>query len=250
MLFHFAFWLLLAVSVASGIAAEQPLPGAAQQVRHFEGRVEVPCSFDYLLFLPHGYEKSKQRWPLMLFLHGAGESGTNLSSVKKLGPPMLVETNRDFPFVLVSPQTRVRTWNADLLNGFLNDILRRYRVDKNRVYLTGASMGGSGAWAFAAAYPERFAAMAPLCGSGDPAEAKKLARLPIWVFQGAKDPVVSFDRAQAMVDAVKAAGGNIKFTIYPDAGHDVWTSTYANPELYAWLLKQTRRERRGSASSK
>jgi predicted peptidase len=102
-------------------------------------------------------------------------------------------------------------------------------------------MGGSGTWRLAAAHPEKFAAIAPICGRGDPADAKQLARLPIWVFHGAKDRVVPLASDQAMVEAIQAAGGNVKFTVYPDAGHDAWTETYNNPELYKWLLLQKRR---------
>jgi len=211
-----------------------------QQVKHFEGEVTIKVKFEYLLFLPKGYGDPNQRWPLMLFLHGAGDAGTNMARVKILGPPKIVESKPDFPFILVSPQSPVRSWNLDALNGLLDDVIRRYDVDKDRVYLTGASMGGSATWAFAIAHPEKFAAIVPVCGSGNPAEADKLIHLPIWVFQGAKDPVVHLERAQAMVDAVKAAGGNVKFTVYPDAGHDAWTQAYNDPELYAWLLRQKR----------
>jgi predicted peptidase len=120
--------------------------------------------------------------------------------------------------------------------------LRKYRIDKDRVYLTGLSMGGYGTWALAAAHPEKFAAIAPICGGGNPAEAAKLARLPIWVFHGAKDPTVPIERSKEMVEAIKAAGGDAKFTIYPEAGHDSWTETYNNPELYQWLLAQKRKK--------
>ena len=219
----------------------QQLATSPQQAEHFQATIKVTARLDYLLFLPEGYAKSKQRWPLMLFLHGAGESGTNLDKLKVLGPPKIVESKPDFPFVLVSPQTSREGWNPDTLNALLDDVLRKYRVDKDRVYLTGASMGGSGSWRLAAAHPERFAAIVPICGRGDPAEAKQLARLPIWVFHGAKDPVVRIASEKTMVEAIQAAGGNVKFTIYPDAGHDAWTETYNNPELYEWLLKQKRR---------
>ena len=219
----------------------QQLAASPQQAEHFQATIKVTARLDYLLFLPEGYAKSKQRWPLMLFLHGAGESGTNLDKLKVLGPPKIVESKPDFPFVLVSPQTSREGWNPDTLNALLDDVLRKYRVDKDRVYLTGASMGGSGTWRLAAAHPERFAAIVPICGRGDPAEAKQLARLPIWVFHGAKDPVVRIASEKTMVEAIQAAGGNVKFTIYTDAGHDAWTETYNNPELYEWLLKQKRR---------
>ena len=158
----------------------------------------------------------------MVFLHGAGEAGTNLARLTTLGPPRIVESKPDFPFILVSPLSPARGWDPDKLNALLDEIIRKYRVDKDRVYLTGASMGGSGTWALAAAHPEKFAAIAPLCGTGNPA-------------------VVHLARAQEMVDAVKAADGNVKFTVYPDAGHDIWTRTYDDPELYRWLLQQKRR---------
>jgi predicted peptidase len=232
---------LLCLAGLGASALVQPSGASAQEAKHFEAQIRVRARFDYLLFLPRDYAKSKQRWPLLLFLHGAGEAGTNLASLKILGPPKIVESQPDFPFVLVSPQSPVRGWNPDTLNALLEEAIRKYRVDKDRVYLTGASMGGSGTWALAAAHPERFAAIAPVCGSGNPADAPKLARLPIWVFQGAKDPVVRLARVQEMVEAVKAAGGSVKFTVYPDAGHDVWTRTYDDPELYRWLLQQKRR---------
>jgi predicted peptidase len=232
---------LLCLAGLTASAPAQPLAASPQQARHFEAAIRVTVRLDYLLFLPEGYAKSKQRWPLMLFLHGAGESGTNLDKLKVLGPPKIVESKPDFPFILVSPQTSREGWNPDTLNALLDEVIRKYRVDKDRVCLTGASMGGSGTWRLAAAHPEKFAAIVPLCGRGDPADAQKLARLPIWVFHGAKDPVVRIASENAMVEALKAAGANVKFTVYPDAGHDVWTETYNNPELYEWLLQQKRR---------
>ena len=237
--------LLLAISLYFSALAfpgnAQPSPSnSRQQINHFKARIKVTVEYNYLLFLPEGYRKSKQRWPLMLFLHGAGDAGTNLDRVKILGPPKLVESMPDFPFILVSPQSPVRSWNVDALNALLDDIIRKYRVDKDRVYLTGASMGGSATWEFAIAHPEKFAAIVPVSGSGDPTRAKKLASLPIWVFHGAKDRVVPVGHAQQMVDAVKSAGGHVKLTIYPEAGHDAWTQTYSDPEVYHWLLQQRR----------
>jgi predicted peptidase len=237
--------LLLAISLylslgAFPVYAAAATGGSRQQTGHFKATIKVTVEYNYFLFLPEGYGKSKQRWPLMLFLHGAGDAGTNMERVKILGPPKIVESRPDFPFILVSPQSPVRSWNVDALNALLDNIIRKYRVDKDRVYLTGASMGGSATWAFATAHPEKFAAIVPVCGSGDPAEARKLAGLPIWVFHGAKDPVVPVKKAQQMVDAIAAAGGNAKLTIYPEASHDAWTETYDNPEVYQWLLQQKR----------
>jgi predicted peptidase len=222
-------------------APAQPATNSLQQVRHFDKNITVRVQYNYWLFLPKGYSDHGKRWPLMLFLHGAGDAGTNLERVRILGPPKIVESQPDFPFILVSPQSPVRSWDLDALNALLEDVIHRYHADKDRIYLTGASMGGSGTWALAAAHPEKFAAIAPVCGTGNPADAPKLAQMPIWIFHGAKDPVVPLAHDQAMFDALKAAGNHAKFTIYPNAKHDAWTETYNNPELYQWLLEQKRR---------
>ncbi len=218
----------------------QPASPPVQQAKHFEKDITVKATLDYLLFLPQGYGQSDKKWPLMLFLHGSGESGHDLAKVKVHGPPKVVETKPDFPFILVSPQSPGRGWNPEILNALLDDIIHTYRVDPDRVYLTGLSMGGFGTWELAAAHPEKFAAIAPICGGGNPQNAKKLAHLPIWVFHGAKDPTVPIARSQEMVDALKAVGANVKFTVYPEALHDSWTATYNNPEFYQWLLEQKR----------
>jgi predicted peptidase len=222
-----------------------PAPGqeaaTTQEAKHFEAKIKVTAKLDYLLFLPEGYGKTRHRWPLMLFLHGSGESGTNLAKVKAHGPPKVVESRPDFPFILVSPQSPGRGWNPDTLNALLDQIIRKYRVDKDRVYLTGLSMGGFGTWTLAAEHPEKFAAIVPICGGGNPADAKKLARLPIWVFHGGKDPTVPVQRSKEMVEAIKQEGGDVRLTIYPEAGHDSWTETYNNQELYSWLLEHKRK---------
>ena len=142
-----------------------------------------------------------------------------------------------------SPQRGAGGWRSQVetLNGLLDDVMAKYKVDKDRVYVTGLSMGGYGTWALAAAHPKRFAAIVPICGGGNPADAAKLKDLPIWVFHGAKDRAVPLARSEMMVKAIKKAGGNPKFTVYPEAGHDSWTESYDNPELYTWLLKQKRK---------
>lgn len=213
---------------------------AEQQEKQFEKEITVKVKLKYLLFLPEGYEQGDKKWPLILFLHGAGESGDNLSKVKIHGPPKIVEKKADFPFIEVSPQSPGRGWNVDALKGLLDEVMHDYRVDRDRVYLTGLSMGGFGTWSLAAAHPEYFAAIAPICVGGNPSDAAKLKSLPIWVFHGAKDEVVPLDRSQQMVDALKEAGADVKFTVYPDAHHDSWTETYDNPKLYDWLLEHKR----------
>lgn len=196
---------------------------------------------EYLLALPEGYDKGDQQWPLMLFLHGAGERGDNVEKVKVHGPPKLVDQGKSLPFIIVSPQCPTRSsWSRPdqikVLIALLDEIVAKHRVDESRVYLTGLSMGGFGTWALGATCPERFAALAPICGGGQPSTAETLKDTPIWCFHGAKDNVVPIDRSKQMVEAVKAADGDVKFTIYPEATHDSWTVTYDNPKLYDWFL--------------
>lgn len=194
----------------------------------------------YLLFVPEKYDATKEAWPLMVFLHGSGERGDNLDLVKVHGPPKIVETKADFPFIVLSPQcAKDRRWNPDDLVAMIDDLASSLRVDKERIYLTGLSMGGYGTWTTAAKYPDRFAAIVPICGGGDPASAEKLKNIPCWVFHGAKDGAVPLAKSEEMVEAIKKAGGEPKFTIYPEAGHDSWTESYNNAELYTWLLKQS-----------
>src|SRR5262245_42370638 len=145
----------------------------------------------YFLFLPAAYAVHPQRWPLILFLHGAGERGSNLQRVKRHGVAHVVEGQPDFPFLVVSPQCPPRAaWSPDVLLALLEAVAQRHDVDPERIYGTGLSMGGFGTWACALAAPERFAAIAPICGGGDPSRVGVLQHLPVWVFHGAHDPIV------------------------------------------------------------
>ncbi len=130
--------------------------------------------------------------------------------------------------------------DPDLLP-LLDEIVAKYRIDQDRIYLTGLSMGGFGAWALTAYAPDRFAAIVPICGGGEALSARRLTHLPVWVFHGAKDPIVPLKRSEEMVDALTKLKGDVKLTIYPEAGHDSWTAAYENPELYDWLLQQKRK---------
>ena len=212
----------------------------------FKSQTTGIVSGNYLLYLPETYgKKPQQHWPLILFLHGAGERGDDLELVKRHGPPKLAAAGKQFPFIIVSPQCLPnKWWSPDALTDVLDEIEAKYAVDKDRVYLTGLSMGGFGTWALATAHPERFAAIAPICGGGDPQQAGRLKNIPIWVFHGAKDETVAPERSQEMVDALKAVGADVQFTLYPEADHDSWTQTYDNPKFYEWLLKHRRHSTR------
>ena len=228
--------LLLLAGLACG---EEPTNAVVQPPDRFEAKTSATAKMDYLLFLPPGYEKAGRNWPLILFLHGSGECGTNLDLVKRHGPPKFVLSHPDFPFILVAPQTR-GGWDNHALMALLDDVAGKYRVESSQIYLTGLSLGGGGAWSLAAAHPEKFAAVVPVSGVGDPAAAAKLATLPIWVFHGEKDTIISVEWSRKMVAAIKAAGGTINYTEYPGANHNIWARTYNDPDLYFWLLDQKR----------
>jgi predicted peptidase len=222
--------------------AHAQAPGA-QTPQQLSKPVTRTVQVGYLLYLPKDYGRDPAaKWPLMLFLHGAGESGTDLEKVKVHGPPKLLAQGKEFPFIVVSPQcpSPAEWWSTDKLITLLDDICDRYAVDHDRVYLTGLSMGGYGTWALACAQPERFAAIAPICGGGVPYRARSLKGMGVWAFHGAKDEVVPLIESERMVNSLKAAGGDAKLTVYPEAAHDSWTETYNNPELYAWLLSHKR----------
>jgi predicted peptidase len=234
-----AFLIVASFALAAAAQAAEPAAGR-QQAGKFNTEFVQKIDMGYLLYLPKDYE-AQPSWPLLVFLHGAGERGDDLELVKKHGPPKLVEEGQDLPFIVLSPQCQERGgWQAEALAKLIDEIVAKHKVDADRVYLTGLSMGGFGTFALAAAHPEKFAAIVPICGGGDPKTAEKLRALPTWVFHGAKDRAVPLERSQEMVDALQAAGGNVQFTVYPEAEHDSWTETYANPKLYQWLLAQRR----------
>lgn len=251
MKFHLAAAAALFASLAP-LHAQAATDDLMQTQKTFTKKVTRKLEASYLLFLPKGYEaKGKKEWPLMLFLHGAGERGNDLRKVAVHGPPKIVKNRPDFPFILVSPQCPAdQVWSDEVLLGLLDSVIAKHKVDTNRVYLTGLSMGGYGTWSLGVKYPERFAAIAPICGGGETinvllssrSKSAALKSLPIWAFHGAKDNVVKLEESQRMVSALKTAGvKEIELTVYPEANHDSWTETYANDKLYDWFLKHSRK---------
>ncbi len=233
---------VLALACLGLAAADQPAAQAGQSAQHFEK--QVPVALDYLLFLPEGYNAdTSKKWPLIMFLHGAGERGSDLAKVKVHGPPKIVEKKKDFPFVVVSPQCPANEWwDPFKLTALLDNVMATYRVDPARVYLTGLSMGGFGTWELASRIPNRFAAIAPICGGGNPTLAAfRLKDMPAWVFHGDADSVVPVKLSDDMVEAMKKAGNEVKYTRYPGVNHDSWTQSYENEELYKWFLAHERK---------
>ena len=228
--------------------------GGTQTARHFSVTQARTLSADYLLYLPADYgTNSDKHWPLIFFLHGAGERGSDVWMVAKHGAPKVDTRMTNFPFIVVSPQCPAgKIWSNDLLIALLDEVEKDYAVDLHRVYLTGLSMGGYGTWSLGLSYPERFTAMAPLCGGGEyitpyltavdgGPRRDALVSMPIWAFHGGKDPVVPTDESRRMVGIMEKLGDkNVKLTIYPEAQHDCWTQTYGNPEIFDWFLQHSR----------
>jgi predicted peptidase len=202
----------------------------------------VPVNLRYLLVTPAGHADGAKTWPTILFLHGSGERGDDLEQVKKNGPPKVALAKPDFPFLVAAPQCPKDTyWNPAEVLALADELVEKHKADSDRLYLTGLSMGGSGAWDTACQYPGKFAAIAPVCGSGKVWRANYLKHTPVWAFHGANDVGVPVARSADMVAAAKKAGGKAELTVYPDLGHDCWTRTYDDPKLYAWFLSHTRK---------
>jgi len=183
----------------------------------FEGQ-----TYRYAVWVPGDYAPAK-RWPVVLFLHGMGESGALV-----VMPQLPVDCRWEGPM-------------QDLALATLDATLREYNGDRDRIVLTGLSLGGYGTWLLGGRYPEKFCALLPICGGGNPADAAKLARLPIWCFHGDADAAVPVERSREMVEAVRAAGGQVRYTELPGVEHNSWDPTYEDPEVIEWMLAQRRR---------
>jgi predicted peptidase len=205
----------------------------------------------YVVFVPHDYD-GKKEYPVILFLHGAGE--TKNPKAKKEGKmpvevgigPAIKKQEKTFPAIVVIPRAEGFGWGADTANAkralaMLDATMKEYKTDPKRVYLTGLSMGGMGTWSIATAEPDRFAAIVPICGRGDPSKAEKLKDLPVWAFHGDKDTAVNVSGSRDMIEAIKKAGGSPKYTEYPGVGHNSWDMAYGEKDLYPWLLKQKKK---------
>lgn len=192
----------------------------------------------YVVHYPDGFDETKTN-PVLIHLNGAGSRGNEITPcVETRSVTLGAKVFPEYPFVTVVPLCSEDTW-FDLwehLEDLVRHIAARPYTDSTRIYLTGASMGGYATWQLAMSMPEYFAAIAPVCGGGMYWNARRIVNLPIWAFHGGKDPVVFPEESQKMVDAVNKRGGNAKLTVYPENGHDAWTDTYSNPELYRWFL--------------
>lgn len=195
----------------------------------------------YLLRFPEDFDRS-QKYPLIIYLHGAGSRRTSLEHLQSGSLFHMAEQTKDFPFLVAAPLCDAETWHSlwEHLEHWIDELTADPCVDSSRVYLTGASMGGYATWQLGMSKPEKFAAMVPICGGGMYWNAGRLKEIPIWAFHGALDKTVLPEESLKMVSAVNAAGGNARLTIYPRSAHDAWTDTFSNPELYTWLLQHTK----------
>jgi predicted peptidase len=277
---HFLPASILLVFSLSGCAVPHPAPTAPRTLSDDSGddtastqalaqdnaaaTAQVPStepghhaySFDsrlnYLIFIPRGYAQSNgRRWPLILFLHGMGERGSgmaDLDRVKIHGPPMIAEKDPDFPFLVLSPQCPTDSnwgFNVGKLKRLLDRIVATYAVDEKRIYLTGFSMGGFGSWDLAEADPGRFAAVAPVAGAYRNESTLRgvevLRDVPVRIFHGARDEMVPRSAAEKLAETLRACGGKVTYTLYPDADHMATCQlAYDDPGLYAWFLQQSK----------
>ncbi len=242
-------WLIaqtLVVSATPQARADDP--------RGFVNRVHKdPASAEskYVVFVPHAYaaaESAEKRWPVIMFLHGAGERGDDGQKQVTVGlGPAIRRREAQFPFVAVFPQCLANgRWQAESPDGeramaILAEVEKEFRTDPDRVYLTGLSLGGMGTWSLGMKHPGRFAALAPICGRGDTSQAAAIAKLPIWCFHGDADRAVPVEGSRTMIAAVKEAGGSPRYSEFPYVGHNSWDPAYATGELYTWLLEQKRK---------
>ncbi len=205
-----------------------------------DGRVVVEGKtvYRYLLYLPKDYGKQPSRkWPVLIYLHGKSCRGYNLEKLKEYGPPYLVSKGWNFTFIIVSPQCPPdRNWDKDdWFPSLYNDLSGKYRIDPNRIYLTGMSMGGSGVWSLAMRHPEYFAAAIPLCGEWTTKNIKAMKNIPVWAFHGALDNIIPPEKTEKLVDALRKAGGSVRYSKLVRKGHSIH-KVYEQREIYEWLL--------------
>lgn len=206
-------------------------------------------TYRYIVYVPRNYDPQKE-WPVILFLHGMGECGSDGVRQMAQGIGTAIQQNPSkWPFLVVMPQKPDMrdAWedHDEAVMAILDTVLKEYSVDRSRQYLTGLSQGGHGTWVLGARHADRWAAIAPICGYGDPkAIAPALKSVPIWCFHGEDDKVVPVSQSQAICEAIKTEGGNPKLTTYPGVGHNSWDKAYREEALDRWFLEHRRPDSR------
>lgn len=199
--------------------------------------VNVFESLRYIVRYPDEYEEGK-KYPVLLMLHGAGSRGEDIEVLRANPFFSITEKLEEFPFISVVPQCHANTWFDlfETLGRFVRSIASAPFADARRLYLMGPSMGGYATWQLAMSMPEYFAAVVPICGGGMYWNGGRLIGTPVWAFHGSADPTVFVEESKKMVESINKRGGNAKLTVYDGTGHDAWSATYSNPEVFCWLL--------------
>jgi len=248
---------LCILTAVGGCVSTARLGQASGETRVTSSRIQTGLLFrslatgdtmsKYAVYVPRDYDPAKPS-PCILFLHGKGECGTDgqKQAVVGLGSAALLQHER-WPFIVIFPQKpdEEKQWSEfeDLALSALSETRAEFAIDESRVYLSGLSQGGAGTWAIGARHPELFAALAPVCGYGDPVKVlgeSSIKGLPIWAFHGEKDDVVKPELTRALVAAAEKAGAQVKATYFPEANHNSWDSAYRDTELPVWLLTNKR----------
>jgi predicted peptidase len=228
-----------------------PLPAGEKAEHGFLNKVykSADGDFKYVVYVPEEY-KGDTAYPVILFLHGAGERGTDGLKQASVGLGKAIrdkiKKKEAFPFIAVFPQS-VKSWTAGAPDAkhalaILDEVEKTFKTDKSQVYLTGLSLGGFGTWSIAAAHPDRWAAIVPVCGGGNPKTVEKIKDIPCWCFHGDADTAVRVKRSREMIEALKSAGASPRYDEYPGVGHNSWDNAYGTAELYTWMLKQKRKQ--------
>ena len=243
------------IAGAASVSAQDTVDGYAPRTFVGANGMKMP----YRIFVPDEQRRARPL-PVVVYLHGAGGIGSDnlkqISGGNTTGTRVWVsrEAQARHPAFVIAPQLPSGSWDrlrsedelspyAQLVLELLENVSKEFSVDRNRIYLTGQSLGGYGTWDLITKRPEVFAAAVPLCGGGVPSRVHAIRHLPIWAFHGAADEVVRVDASRGMVDALRAVKSPIKYTEYPDVGHDVWLRAYAERELATWLFAQRRAPR-------
>ncbi|WP_420399297.1 dienelactone hydrolase family protein [Flagellimonas sp.] len=222
------------------------LQACSAQTQIIEDSVETVTreNLRYYLYYPHDYETDgDQSFGLLLFLHGGGEAGGDLEEIKENGPPKLLVEGKQFPFLVLAPQNphKKKWWNAEAVKQLLDSVVTTNNVDINRIYLTGLSRGGSAAWELATQHPNTFAAMAVVCGMTPLPYAHWIDKnMPIWVFHGEDDKVISVEESDKMVEKLRKMNYKVRYTRYRNVGHNSWERAYTTDSLYTWFANQKR----------
>jgi predicted esterase len=218
-----------------------PWNANARWIHEVKRRTGTLTPLPYLVHVPDGNEAMKR--PAIFLLHGSGGRSVSMESLARNAVITYAKAHQDFPFAVVVPHcsgANDQGWQVPLLDDLYDEVVAKYQIDPDRVYVMGESMGGFGTLSWVAAHPDRFAAVVPVCGAGNPREVGQYREVPAWVFHGAKDPAVPIRKSYEMVEALRQIHGRVRFTIYPDGGHVIWDDVYSAPELYAWMLRQAR----------